>query len=379
MGGPAKRVGMRRPGRLTMSVLAVLASAAPAPAATKKATFALKAIGAGNTGYYVYDGAPGTTISGRVRVVNAGDAPGTARLDAVDATTGATTGAVYEQPVKKMTDVGAWLALDTRQVTLDPGASAVVGFTVTIPSDARRGDHLGGIVAAPTEAKPATKNDKSAKSFRVNVVEQAVIAVQVGLPGAARSKLAVRGVKPGGNAGYQTLILALSNPGERMVKGRGAVTVTSASGKAVGRQTFMIDTFLPRTRIDYPLVVRGRALLPGDYRATVSLDWGSGEVTTPFAFSVSRKDIKQAFGSEGVARLDGKDGGGGGGGGLGLILAAVVAALLIGIGGSMFWFRRQTRRLEERLAARQAGSEARFEHDRERDRAERQPPSSSRR
>ena len=356
-----------------MSVLALLAGAAPAAAAPPTATFALKAIGAGRTGYYVYDGAPGGTIHGQVRVVNAGDAPGTARLDAVDATTGATTGAVYEQPGKNMHDVGTWLALDTHQVTLDPGASTVVHFTVTIPSDARRGDHLGGIVAAPTSAVPATKNDKTRKSFHVNVVEQAVVAVQVGIPGPARAKLAVRGVKAGGNTGYQTLVLALSNPGERMVKGHGTVTVTDAGGKTVGQQTFAVDTFLPRTRIDYPLVVRDRVLVPGDYRAIVALDWGSGHVRAPFSFSVSRKDIKQAFGSKGVAQLDNKNASDGGGGGLGLIIAAVAVALLLGVGGSMFWFRRQTRRLEERLAARETG-EARFEHD-----SERQPDSSSRR
>jgi hypothetical protein len=341
---------------------------APAHAAKTGATFALKAIGAGKTGYYVYESAPNAVIHGHVRVVNAGDEPGTASLDAVDATTGATTGAVYEQAAKHKVDVGTWIALDTRQVTLDPGASAVVNFTVTVPSDARRGDHLGGIVAAPVETQAAAKGDNSKKSFHVNVVEQAVVAIQVGLPGAARSKLAVRGVKAGGNGGYQTLVLALSNPGELMVKGRGAVQITDKSGKVVGDQRFNIDTFLPRTRIDYPLVVRGKALLPGSYQATVSLDWGSDQLRQAFPFSVSRKDIKQAFGSEGVAKLDGKGSGGGGGGGLGLIIAAVALALLLGVGGSMFWFRRQTRRLEERLTARREADEPRFTQEREEDR-----------
>src|SRR4051794_20804964 len=150
--GRATRVGMRRLICSSLPAAAtVLVLAAPAQAAQTGATFALKALGAGKTGYYVYESAPNGVIHGRVRVVNAGDAPGTASLAAVDATTGATTGAVYEQAAKDKADVGAWVTLDRQQVTLDPGASAVVNFTVTVPSDARRGDHLGGIVAAPTE------------------------------------------------------------------------------------------------------------------------------------------------------------------------------------------------------------------------------------
>lgn len=359
--------GMRRFAGVAVLLVTSVTGAAPAQGAKTGATFALKAVGAGKTGYYVYESAPNSVIHGRVRVVNAGDEAGTASLDAVDAVTGATTGAVYEQSAKHKIDVGTWIALDASQVTLKPGASALVDFTVTVPSDARRGDHLGGIVAAPTETQAAAKGDNSKKSFHVNVVEQAVVAIQIGLPGAARSKLAVRGVKAGGNGGYQTLVLALSNPGELMVKGKGAVQVTDKSGKVVGSQRFNIDTFLPRTRIDYPLVVRGKALLPGSYEATVSLDWGSDQLRQAFPFSVSRKDIKQAFGSEGVAKLDNK-GSGGGGGGLGLIIAAVALALLLGVGGSMFWFRRQTRRLEERLMARREADEPRFSQDRDDDR-----------
>jgi hypothetical protein len=279
----------------------------------------------------------------------------------VDATTGTTTGAVYETIGNLPSDVGAWVALDQRRVSLGPGQSAIVGFTLTVPAGARRGEHLGGIVAAPAEGPAAQGGESSKRSFHVNVVNQSVLAVQVNLPGAARSLLRVRGVKAGDGAGYQTLLLTLSNPGERMVRGSGTVRIADASGNVVGRQRFIIDAFLPRTRIDYPMVVRGRALLPGAYRATVTLDWGAGKRTAPFRFEVTRKNIKQAFGSKGLAQLPGESASSNGGGGLGGPILAGVLALLLGIGGSMLYFRRHTRRLEERLMARNAetGNEAR--------------------
>src|SRR5436305_4461293 len=91
-----------------------------------------------------------------------------------------------------------------------------------------------------------------------------------------------------------------------MVKGSVIVTITRASGAPVKRQTFSIDTFVPRTRIDYPLVMRGKALLPGSYRAAVALRWDGGHSTqATYPFAVTKKNIVQAYGSNGLARLPG--------------------------------------------------------------------------
>jgi hypothetical protein len=353
--------GFLRPlGPLTVLAVTVLSS----PALAQSPSFALKAVGAATNGYYVFGAAPGEVIEGRVRIVNAGKVAGTARLDVVDATTGATTGAVYETVGKRSADVGAWVRLASPRVTLGPGDSAIVGFTVTVPEDARRGEHLGGIVAAPVEAAAREGDGDGQRTFRVNVVNQSVLAVQVNLPGEARQLLKVRGVEAGGNTGYQTLRITLSNPGERMVKGTGVVEITRG-GDVVARQRFLIDTFLPRTRIDYPVVMRGRALVPGSYRARVTLDWGAGKIAEAYAFDVSRKNIEQAFGSEGLAQLDDTSSGGGG---IALPLIAGILALLLGIGGSVLYFRRHTRRLEERIMRRHAeADEPRFsaQEDRE--------------
>ncbi|MFL5845104.1 MAG: hypothetical protein ACJ762_10455 [Solirubrobacteraceae bacterium] len=329
-------------GLLLAAAFTSTAQAAPAP------VFALKPIGHSSLGYFRFAGAPGQPISGSVRVVNAGTVAGTAELAAVDGTTGATTGAVYRTVGEASSDVGAWLALDTREVTLAPGASAVVGFTVAVPADARRGQHLGGIVARPVvAAKPAEASDAK-RSFRVDIVDQSILAVQVDLPGAARSLLAVRDVRAGGNPGYQTLDITMSNPGEKMVKGSGQAIVTTASGEVVARQRFAIDTFLPRTRIVYPLVLRGEALLPGDYHTTVDLKWdGGGSSSTELPFSVSRGDIEQAYGAEGVAKLPSS--GGHDDTPLALFAGVGLALILLGFGAMAVWFRRRTRELERRL------------------------------
>ena len=339
------------------AALGVALSLLPAAAqAADRPVFALKPVGHDALGYYRFASGPGREIHGRVRVVNAGPVAGTAELAVVDATTGSTTGAVYRTVGSAAADVGSWLRLDRGSVTLAPGAAAIVGFTVTVPADARRGQHLGGLVARPTTASTVAGAKEGKHSFRVDVVDQSILAVQVDLPGPARGLLALRDVKAGGNPGYQTLLLALSNPGERMVKGSGEVVVRGASGAVVKRQRFAIDTFLPRTRIDYPLVVRGEPLVPGDYRAEVHLRWQGGqESSTTLPFALTRHNIEQAYGSTGLKAL--RPAGGGGGVPV-LPIALGGLALLLVLAGVVWSFRRRTRELERRLAAVAAGLDA---------------------
>ncbi|MCW2991839.1 MAG: putative protein of unknown function cell surface [Solirubrobacterales bacterium] len=331
-------------------LLAGLLLPAAAAQAAESPVFALKPVGHNALGYYRFAANPGERVDGQVRVVNAGSVEGTAELAVVDGTTGATTGAVYRTVGSASSDVGAWLQLSAREVTLAPGASTLVPFTVTVPSDGRRGEHLGGIVARPAASAPGKTNGTGKHSFRVDVVDQSILAVQVDLPGAARGLLKVRGVEAGGNPGYQTLQLALSNPGELMVKGRGTVEVTRAGGEVVTTQDFPIDTFLPRTRISYPLVLRGDALLPDDYRARVVLHWDGGQTsTTELPFTLTDRNIEQAYGSAGVAKLPGHQAGGSTP--VALLAGGGLLVVLLGFGGMAWYFRRRTRDLERRLGA----------------------------
>jgi hypothetical protein len=328
-----------------------LLSIAPATAVAADApVFALKPVGHADLGYYRFDARPGETIRARVRVVNVGSVAGTAGLAVVDAATGATTGAVYETVGGASEDVGAWARVGAARVALAPGDSRIVGFTVSVPADARRGQHLGGLVAYPMVAPGDGSGGSGDHSFRVDIVDQSILAVQVDLPGPARGLLAVRGIEAGGNPGYQTLVIALSNPGERMVKGSGSVTITAAGGKAVTRQDFAIDTFLPRTRVEYPLVLRGDALVPGGYRAEVMLRWDGGQTSrTELPFSVTRHNVEQAYGSEALAQLPGAPGGAARGAPVALLAGGGLLVMLLGFGAALLYFRRRTRELERRL------------------------------
>src|SRR3954449_6528250 len=116
---------------MALAALGVLATAGSAAAKAKAPVFALQPLTSGP--YYVFHAHPGQTITGRVRVVNTGSVAGTARVYAVDATTGATSGASYLTDTRRRTDVGAWTRLSVGKVRLRPRQLKVVDFTMRVP------------------------------------------------------------------------------------------------------------------------------------------------------------------------------------------------------------------------------------------------------
>lgn len=278
--------------RLVGATLAAMC-ALTGTALAKGPTFALQPMSKG--AYYTFDAARGKTVTGRIRVFNTGTSAGVVHLYAVDATTGPTSGAAYLTEPGRATDVGAWTRLSTTTVSLRPGKSKVVAFQVRVPDDARTGDHLGGITADPGAKKGDTVNRKGS-SFRIDVRTLTVIAVKTTVPGPRPAALDVDGVKGGGLHSYQQLFLHLRNSGNVLLKGSGSVSV-SGDGRAAKHAKFTLDTFVPRTQIDYPVFVPGKALAAGHYSATVTLHYPGRTVTRTFGFKIGAKELEQVYGS----------------------------------------------------------------------------------
>ena len=254
---------------LLCGVTAVSAAEAGGPA---DASFALKPLKydpalTATKSYFILSSRSGDAIKDRIRVVNTGGTTGTAYLYPVDATTGQTSGAVYLSRQAPRHDVGAWIALSRSRVTLAPGRSAVVDFTVRVPRAARPGDHLGGIVAE----NALVQSSRGGGALQIRVRHLTIAAVEVQLPGRAVGRVVATGVKPGGEHGYQYVYLHLKSTGTVMIKPIVTLTVKDAAGRIVARRTLQLDTFIPGTEIDYPALLPKQALGPGTYTASVRL------------------------------------------------------------------------------------------------------------
>jgi hypothetical protein len=224
--------------------------------------------------YFVADLGAGRTYRNSVRVRNLGSRTGTALLYAVDATTGQTSGAVYLDRTKPRVGVGSWVTLGRRSLTLAPGQSTIVQVTVHVPAEARPGDHLGGIVAE-NEALTAASG-KGALQIRIRHLTIAAMLVQV--PGKGPTQMQVSAVKAGGEHGYQYVYVRLRNMGAFATKPTGKLLILDSSGKKVAARTLKLDTFVPGTEIDYPVLLPKRALPPGSYTAKVDLNYAAAAI-----------------------------------------------------------------------------------------------------
>jgi hypothetical protein len=280
----------------TTDTTATTGSTTTTPAATGP-IFGLRAVGNPKLGYFVYPAAPGSITHGAVIVTNTGDATGVVKLYTSDATTGSTTGAVYLTD-SAPTIAGSWIKLSSSQLTLPPGKQATVTFTVAVPSSAEPGQFVGGIVAE-TVAQVAGPKSKEKANVQIKVRNLSIVAVQVNVPGPKVSKFTISKATIGGSKGFQQVIVHISNDGNVLAKPSGAVTIRNTSGLPIQTIKFRMDTFLPHTSIDYPIVLT-KGLPPGNYTASVALSYPNAAgvtqtVTAAPALKVSQASVSQVF------------------------------------------------------------------------------------
>lgn len=272
-------------------LLALALATAGGARAAEEASFSLKPAStqSPNSAYFVYDAEPGQVIHDEVLVTNTGDAPGTVQLAALDGMTGQTGGIVFPDADAPRAQVGAWTRLDQTELTLEPGESRTVGFTLTVPREVRAGHHVGGIAAQGVAVK------QGSGQFQVNVQTRVVTAVQVNLPGPVVEHLAIDGVTPTMQGSRQALLLGLRNDGNRMLKPHGTLTVTDSQGQELHSIPLQLNTFLPDTAIAYPAVVLDGPLAAGEYAVAVRLQYGEeGTASYEGTLTISSEQAAQA-------------------------------------------------------------------------------------
>jgi hypothetical protein len=279
------------------AAVALLALAVLPAGAQARAKFAVDPQGASSArGYYVFHTSAGRVAVGRIRIANVGNHTATVRLTAVDAGTGATTGAVYGASPSGPVNVGAWTTLSRSWARLHPGSSTIVHFTVRVPAGTAAGDHLGGIVAENAHAARSSASQRG-RRFRIDVRSQTIIAVRIRVPGPHRPSLALTGIRAGGEDGRQALLLGMRNEGNVLVKGRGRLLVTDAEGRRLQNTRFPIDTFVVGTAVALPVPVTHRALAAGHYHAVAELRYRGQTTRRAFDFEISDHQVGQVFGS----------------------------------------------------------------------------------
>jgi hypothetical protein len=132
--------------------------------------------------------APGTVVHDYVGVTNFSQTTVTFDVYASDAfnTTSGTLDLLASSETSK--DVGAWVAIPKKTITIEPGARVNEPFTLTVPFDATPGDHVGGVIASVS-----AKASDTAKQG-VQVEQRLAVPIYLRVSGDLTSGVAVESV-----------------------------------------------------------------------------------------------------------------------------------------------------------------------------------------
>jgi hypothetical protein len=177
---------------------------------------------------YSYNLKPGGTIKDAMVVTNHGAAALKLGVYASDGYT--TESGQFDLLTKdhKSVDIGAWVHANTASVTIAPGFSATLPFTISIPTNATPGDHAGGIL---TSLVPAVSQDG------INVDRRLGIKIKLRVSGALKPGLTVEHLRlnfhgttnPFGD-GNATVSYTIHNTGNALASAQQGVSVSGPFG-----------------------------------------------------------------------------------------------------------------------------------------------------
>jgi hypothetical protein len=227
-------------------------------------------------GYFAYKLERGSKTTGSVVVTNKSDKAITVRLAAVDAFTAQTGGTAFTTDDTKVKSTGAWIKLGEESLKLEPGASKLVYFSLTVPGSTTPGQYLGGLAAfTPDDSSTAPTGPQGSNGFGASVTIRSryVIGVQVDVPGRWTQSLDVRSVQLEQPSTGPFIGVHIRNDGSTFLKPEGTLTLRGSNNTTIINEAITIDTFVPDTEITYPYRWSGE-LPQGTYQVEVDLKYG---------------------------------------------------------------------------------------------------------
>jgi hypothetical protein len=232
--------------------------------------------------YFIRNVPAGSGFTDQVIAFNSASKPVTLRVYPVDGLTGATSGVVYGNRGVALRAAGQWVFPATSMVTVPAHSQTPVSFTVRVPKGASVGQHLAGLALEDVAA------GKSAGRFSVTEVLRTVVGIELDVPGAAPTRLALRSfsIAPIQGTNYPALMVGIANTGGLLCKPALSVNLNGPAGTQ--HATRQLDTVLPGNQIAYPFAWP-RALSAGTYNATITATGCGHPVVLRGAASLGQK------------------------------------------------------------------------------------------
>jgi hypothetical protein len=249
--------------------------------------------------YFTHTLAPGALMVDEALIMNSGDVPVTLKLYAADGTTAINGGTSFANDGEGKNGVARWLSLSVVGLLLGPGEQRVVPFTVSVPSDASPGQHVGGLVveAVPDSAGAASGSGQA--GFVVNVVRRAGVAVLIDVPGPHAAGLEITGVcfRQQDEEQGATFEVAVRNTGNVFVRGQGSLVIRDREGTELASLSMNMDTVLAGDATHFQ-VTHPVHLTDGSYLLSAVLEYAEGKSAVLEGAELSLKHGEPEVGCE---------------------------------------------------------------------------------
>ena len=227
--------------------------------------------------YFTHYLEPGDTLIDEALVVNEGNLPVRLQVYVAEAMTAINGGTAFGHRKDNYSGAADWITLEVEEVSLRPGETRIVPFTITVPADAPPGDHVAGLLveALPMVSETGTGDPAEEPQFAIEVVQRVGVAVVIDVPGDRVAELTITDIRLGQQHEQGAIFeLAVHNTGNVMVNGHGTLTVTDPSGKELASVPLNMDTVLAGDAtffyIDHPLL-----LTDGNYLLHATVEYGA--------------------------------------------------------------------------------------------------------
>jgi hypothetical protein len=230
--------------------------------------------------YFIESVTPGHSAVDTAVISNRGSKPLALVVSPSTGTTATNSGSSYYGSFKPCVGTGCWVSGLPTTLTVGPGESTVVPFTVTVPAGTGPGQYLAGITAKPAVAPPPVIVGSNGRSTAQAIITDEVnvgVAVNVGDPARFASNLRIDTITSGAVATLPRLFLHVHNGGQTFLQSHGTATCTDNGHQA----TFPVtsDTVLPSG--DAALVVNASGLAFGSVaHCQAVLAYGTGQTAT---------------------------------------------------------------------------------------------------
>ena len=210
-----------------LTLLAAPAANAAGDDVTWAVRTASNSYGAARTSFH-YTVSPGGTLTDAIAVANQSDAPLNLGVYAADGFTTADGQLDLLRVDQKQRGVGAWAQASAQSITVAPGETAEVPFTLSVPKGTAPGDYAGGIVTTLTQPDQAQG---------ITVDRRLGIRISLRVGGELKPALAVTGAHASWNGSFNpfsggdaTLSYTITNTGNTTMDATQAVAASGPFG-----------------------------------------------------------------------------------------------------------------------------------------------------